>query len=90
LGASSSPVRRGECLGPCAMQLLVKRVANHARTSRPVTPYVLRQTCAVAAVQQGLSCPARQRLLGYDRLTTTAIYVNLSPEEVVREWSETW
>ena len=77
-------------LTPCAMQLLVKRVANHARTSRPVTPYVLRHTFAVAAVQQGLSCPALPRLLGHDRLTTTAISVHLSPEEVIREWSETW
>jgi hypothetical protein len=29
-----------------------------------------------------------QRLLGHDRLTTTEIYLNLSPEEVVREFRE--
>jgi len=32
----------------------------------------------------------RQRLLGHDRLTTTEIYSNLSPEEVLREFLEKW
>jgi integrase/recombinase XerD len=33
---------------------------------------------------------ALQRLLGHDRLTTTEIYLNLSPEDVVREFREKW
>jgi integrase/recombinase XerD len=45
-------------LTPRAMQLLVKRVANRARISRPVTPHVLRHTFAVTAVQKGISLPA--------------------------------
>jgi integrase/recombinase XerD len=27
---------------------------------------------------------------GHDRLTTTEIYLNLSPEEVLREFREKW
>jgi integrase/recombinase XerD len=27
---------------------------------------------------------------GHDRLTTTEIYLNLSPEEMVREFREKW
>ena len=27
---------------------------------------------------------------GHDRLTTTEIYLNLSPEEVIREFREKW
>jgi integrase/recombinase XerD len=77
-------------LTPRAMQLLVKRVASRARIRRPVTPHVLRHTFAVTAVQKGISLPALQRLLGHDRLTTTEIYLNLSPEEVVREFREKW
>lgn len=77
-------------LTPRAMQLLVKRVANRARISRPVTPHVLRHTFAVTAVQKDISLPALQRLLGHDRLATTEIYLNLSPEEVVREFREKW
>jgi integrase/recombinase XerD len=77
-------------LTPRAMQLLVKHVANYARISRPVTPHVLRHTFAVTAVQKGISLPALQRLLGHDQLVTTEIYLNLSPEEVVREFREKW
>ena len=72
------------------IQNIVKDVANRARISRPVSPHVLRHTFAVAAVQKGISLPALQRLLGHDRLTTTEIYLNLSPEEIVREFRDKW
>jgi site-specific recombinase XerD len=71
---------------PC---LLVK-VANRAEIRRKVTPHVLRHTFAVTAIQKGISLPALQRLLGHDRLTTTEIYLNLSPEEVLREFRAKW
>jgi integrase/recombinase XerD len=51
---------------------------------------VLRHTFAVTAIQKGISLPALQRLLGHDRLTTAEIYLNLSPEDVVREFWEKW
>jgi hypothetical protein len=41
-------------------------------------------------IQKGISLPALQRLMGHDRLTTTEIYLNLSPEEVLREFREEW
>ena len=77
-------------MAPRTIQILVKRMANRARISRPVTPHVLRHTFSVTAIQKGISLPALQRLLGHDRLTTTEIYLNLSPEEVVREFKEKW
>ncbi len=77
-------------MAPRTIQVLVKRVASRARIKRPVTPHVLRHTFAVTAVQKGISLPALQRLLGHDRLTTTEIYLNLSPEEVIREFREKW
>ena len=72
------------------MQHLVKAVATRAHIRRPVTPHVLRHTFSVTAIQKGISLPALQRLLGHDRLATTEIYLNLSPEEVVREFREKW
>src|SRR6266850_6713346 len=66
------------------IQRLIKLIANRANISRPVTPHVLRHTFAVTAVQKGISLPSLQRLLGHDRLTTTEIYLNLSPEEAIR------
>ena len=75
---------------PRTIQRLVKDVANRAHIRRPVTPHVLRHTFSVTAIQKGISLPALQRLLGHDRLTTTEIYLNLSPEEVIREFREKW
>ena len=72
------------------IQRLIKAIANRASISRPVTPHVLRHTFSVTAVQKGLSLPALQKLLGHDRLTTTEIYLNLSPEEAIREFQSKW
>ena len=72
------------------IQKIVKRVANRATISRPVSPHVLRHTYSVTCVQKGISLPALQRLLGHDHLTTTAIYLNLSPEHVLDEFHAKW
>lgn len=72
------------------IQRIVKRIANKARISREVSPHVLRHTFSVTAVQKGISLPSLQRLLGHDHLSTTQIYLNLSPEDVVREFNEKW
>jgi|GEM_PF-451404 len=77
-------------IGARTIQRLIKLVANKASISRPVSPHVLRHTFAVTAVQKGLSLPALQKLLGHDRLTTTEIYLNLSPEEAIREFQSKW
>ena len=50
----------------------------------------MRSTFAAPAIQCSISLPALQRLLGHDRLTTTEIYLNLSPEDVVRKFREKW
>ncbi len=75
---------------PRTLQRLVKRVANRAEISRPVTPHVLRHTFAVTALQRGLSLAALQKLLGHERLETTALYLRISNEEALREFREKW
>ncbi len=75
---------------PRTIQRIITRIANRAHITRKVTPHVLRHTFAVTAIQKGISLPSLQRLLGHDRLTTTEIYLNLSPEEVLREFREKW
>jgi integrase/recombinase XerD len=72
------------------IQYIVKRVANRAQISRTVTPHVLRHTFSVTAIQKGISLPTLQRLLGHDHLSTTQIYLNISPEDVIREFKEKW
>jgi integrase/recombinase XerD len=41
-------------------------------------------------MQKGISLPSLQKLLGHDLLETTAIYLNISPEEALRELQEKW
>ena len=72
------------------IQRVIKRVANRAHIRRPVSPHVLRHTFAVMSIQKGISTRALQMILGHDRLATTEIYMNLSPEDVIREFREKW
>lgn len=56
------------------VQKIVKKVANKAKLTQEVTPHVLRHTFATSALQKGISLAAVQKILGHDRLTTTAIF----------------
>ena len=71
-------------------QRIVKAVANAAGITRPVCPHVLRHTFSVAALQKGISLAAIQKILGHDHLSTTQIYLNLSPEHVIDEFRAKW
>jgi len=69
---------------------IVKKVAEKAGISKPVSPHVLRHTFSVNCIKKGISTRALQTLLGHDRLTTTEIYLNLSPEDAIREFLNKW
>lgn len=71
-------------------QRIVKKVANRAGITKPVTPHVLRHTFAVNCIRRGISTRALMEFLGHDRLETTEIYLNLSPEDAIREFKEKW
>ena len=71
-------------------QRIVKRVANRASIAQPVTSHVLRHTFAVTCLKKGIGLRTLQGLLGHDRMTTTEIYMNLSPEDIVREFQAKW
>ena len=42
------------------------------------------------AIQKGIFLAAIQKILGHDRLGTTAIYLNLTDTHVVDEYSQKW
>ena len=67
-------------------QRLVKRVANRATITKPVSPHVLRHTFAVNCVKKGLSTASLKKILGHDRLETTEIYLNICPEDALSEF----
>jgi len=68
----------------------VKNVADKAGVAKKVSPHVLRHTFAVNCIKKGISTRALQSLLGHDRLATTEIYLNLSPEDAIREFLNKW
>jgi len=72
------------------VERIVKKVANKACISKPVSPHVLRHTFAVNCIKKGISTRALQTLLGHDRLATTELYLNLSPEDAIREFLDKW
>jgi site-specific recombinase XerD len=49
---------------------------------------VLRHAFSITAIHKGLSRPALQQLLGHDSLTTMAIHLNLSLEDVIRDFQQ--
>jgi len=69
---------------------IVKKVADKAGISKPTSPHVLRHTFSVNCIKRGISTRALQIFLGHDRLTTTEIYLNLSPEDAIREFLNKW
>ena len=77
-------------VGPRQAQKVVKRLANRAKLTQDVTPHVLRHTWATLALQKGLSLAAVQKILGHDRLSTTAIYLNLTDAHIVEEYEAKW
>ena len=72
------------------VQKTVKEVANRAQLTKVVTPHILRHTFATLALQKGISLAAVQKILGHDRLTTTAIYLNFTDTHVIEEYTAKW
>jgi integrase/recombinase XerD len=77
-------------VGPRQVQKIVKRLANRAQIAQDVTPHVLRHTFATLALQKNISLATIQKILGHDRLTTTAIYLNLTDTHIVEEYRQKW
>jgi integrase/recombinase XerD len=77
-------------VGPRQVQKIVKHIANKACITQTVTPHILRHTFATLALQKGISLAAVQKILGHDRLATTAIYLNLTDAHVVEEFEKKW
>jgi integrase/recombinase XerD len=65
-------------------------VADRAGITRDVSPHVLRRTFATTALQKGISLPTVQKILGHDRLATTAIYLNFTDVHIQDEFERKW
>ena len=72
------------------IQRIVKVVANRARISKRITPHVLRHTFSILWIHKNGSTRALQSILGHDHLSTTEIYLNMSPQQVLDEFQRKW
>ena len=68
------------------IQKIVRRVSNRAGITQKVSPHVLRHTFAVTCIKKGLNTRYLQLFLGHDHLSTTEIYLNVSPEDACAEF----
>ena len=71
-------------------QDIVRSVADRAGITRDVSPHVVRHTFATTALQKGISLPTVQKILGHDRLATTAIYLNFTDVHIQDEFERKW
>jgi integrase/recombinase XerD len=72
------------------IQRVMKRIANKAGITKPLTPHVLRHTFSILWIHKGGSTRALQGILGHDHLSTTEIYLNMSPEHILQEFQSKW
>jgi site-specific recombinase XerD len=72
------------------IQRMVSELARRAQIQAKVTPHVLRHTFAVTCLKKHMNVETIRRLLGHDSLSTTQIYLNMFPEDVIREFRDRW
>lgn len=77
-------------VGKRQIEKVVKNVAERAGITADCCPHVLRHTFAVRTIEKGISTRSLMMVLGHDHLSTTEIYLNISPETVKREYREKW
>jgi site-specific recombinase XerD len=77
---------RGQAMTAAGLRSLFRhhRVLSQVRHANP---HRLRHTCGADMVRAGMSVPALQRLMGHSQIATTMRYVELSPQDIWREYA---
>lgn len=65
-----------------SIQNAFKRYLNKAGIDKEVTPHSLRHTFAILMLEKGVPLNVLQSVLGHESLTTTAIYLKISPKNI--------
>lgn len=78
--------RRGQAMTPAGLRSLFR---HHRQTSHvpQANPHRLRHTFGTDMARAGISIPALMHLMGHAHIRTTMLYVQLSPQDVWREYA---
>lgn len=75
-------VRGGKPLTQAHVRYRLQHYRKAALISKPVTPHILRHTCATHLLQNGADIRAIQQLLGHVSLTSTVTYTRVVPVDI--------
>lgn len=64
------------------MEAIVKKIVNRTDLEKNITPHMFRHTMATTALQNGMTVPEVQKILGHTNIETTMIYVKTDDEEL--------
>lgn len=79
----------GEAFNPDVLSRMVTQFIKKAEIDRPGSCHLLRHTCATHMLEGGADIRFIQQLLGHEKLETTAIYTQVSIEQLKAVHSQT-
>lgn len=88
-GPALFTTRSGSRLSTRSVQRIVKQSSEEAELQdKKVTPHILRHSFAVHLLDKGLNIKEVQQLLGHESLSTTAIYTELSDQDLKKRYHD--
>lgn len=70
------------------VQVRIKNIRQRAGIKKNITPHMFRHSYATNLVRAGMNLRAVQMLMGHSSLSTTQIYLNISLEDIRREYEK--
>ncbi|MBS3816761.1 MAG: tyrosine-type recombinase/integrase [Candidatus Thermoplasmatota archaeon] len=78
--------QRNEPLSTRQVERIVKKYADKTDIKKNVYPHMLRHSFAVHCLKSGMNLRSVQKMLGHSSLTTTQIYLDLTGEDVKKDY----